>query len=168
MTDSQRVGTDDSATATAHCPPGTRVLLGGARVRFSRHGAPRTVISRESLVSQRAWRIRGYTFGKRSANGEHGHLTAIAYCKRSARIRTVVTDVYVPPNGRAKGKATCPPGTIIRFGGYRAALRRAHFNPALVVSALKSPSRRTWLARASNLGPTKAGRMRIFAYCGKT
>ncbi len=165
--DSHQVKTGGSATATAECPPGTRVLLGGARVKFSRRGAPRTVISRESLVSNRAWRIRGFTFGKRGHNRQKGRLTSFAYCAASKPLRPVVADTSVPPSGHAVVRVTCPAGRIVRFGGYRAALRPPGFDPALVVASLTSPSPRVWRVKAYNLGPEKAGRLRAFAYCQK-
>jgi hypothetical protein len=166
-TDSRQVSTGSSATATATCPRGTKVLLGGARVKFSRHGSPRVVISRERLLAPRVWRIRGYTFGKRThAKVQTGRLTALAYCGSSPRLSTAVGEVKVAGGSHSTAKARCPSGTAVRFGGFRTAFDRSNFDPALVVSALRSPAKQVWTAKAFNLGPRQAGRMRAYAYCG--
>jgi LPXTG-motif cell wall-anchored protein len=114
----------ETASATAHCPEGTKIFAGGfQRTNFTTPGVEHggieyggNYITESRAVGDDAWRVSG---GATGING--GELTALAYCAedRSLPVEEVSTTVSVE-EGKAASATTprCPEGRALIGGGF--------------------------------------------------
>jgi hypothetical protein len=154
-------------SATAVCPRGSRVVLGGVRrSELAQFGA--VTISRFARSGPRRWRASGVNYNSGGGPVDQDHkLTAIAYCGRSPRgriqpVSESVTAQTVNDSGdeNARVTATCPRGTRLLFGGYDQG--RAPPGDMYIAAAERLAPRR-WRVEAVNYGdPTS---LTALAYC---
>jgi LPXTG-motif cell wall-anchored protein len=114
----------ETASATAHCPEGTKIFAGGfQRTNFTtpevEHGGIEyggNYITESRAVDDDAWRVSG---GATGING--GELTALAYCAEdpSLPVEEVSSTVSVE-EGEAVAAVTprCPQGRALIAGGF--------------------------------------------------
>jgi hypothetical protein len=150
------VGPGQTATATATCPRGNRLLAGGfQRTNFVTRGGNYVTESRAS--SDRSWQVSGSAFGNFG-----GELTAIAYCLRSGAqlVSEVASQTALPHEASATATTpACPPGSSTVAGGFSTSPTGA----ALVSSAYFNGDG-SWSATAFNeFGPDAT--LSAHAYC---
>jgi hypothetical protein len=156
--------TTNPTSATAKCPKGKRVALGGLTASYDPSLLPNTpeiYVSGMKRTTQRAWKASGINLGDAD-----GALTAIAYCgkapKTSERSRTVTI-----PSEDTPGSVTakCHRGEALAFGGFEADVNVE--NEFVLINGLRRTSGRKWRATANNEhnGPNEPGDLTAFAYC---
>jgi hypothetical protein len=153
--------------ATAMCPKGKSVVMGGFRNEIGAGTGPEVQPIGLTRPSKRAW--------KDSATdvfAPAGDATSIAYCGRAPRLTERTKTISLPAakpssNQPASVTAKCARGTRVAFGGFKADFD-PHFGAhtgAIWVSSLRRGSNRTWTASGINLG-NGAGKLTSVAYCG--
>lgn len=166
-TDTVTIPPKAKRAATAMCPKGKSVVMGGFRNEIGAGDSPEVEPIGLTRPSKRAW--------KDSATdvfAPAGDATSIAYCGRAPRLterrKTITLPAAKPASNQPAGvTAKCPRGTRVAFGGFK-----ADFDPhfglhtgAIWISSLRRGSNRTWTASGINLG-NGAGDLTSVAYCG--
>jgi hypothetical protein len=109
------IRTGETRTATARCPKGQYLIMGGfQRTDFTIYGG--NYVTESRAAGPRAWRVTG------SAFQGSGELTAIAYCVRHrGKILTEVSSASAPvPAGQNAAATTpaCPGGLKLTSTGF--------------------------------------------------
>ena len=166
-TDTVTIPPKAKGAATATCPKGKSVVMGGFRNEIGAGDSPEVQPIGLTRPSKRAW--------KDSATdvfAPAGDATSIAYCGRAPRLTERTKSISLPAakpssNQPAGVTAKCPRGTRVAFGGFKADFD-PKFGPhtgAIWISSLRRGSNRTWTASGINLG-NGAGKLTSVAYCG--
>ena len=166
-TDTVTIPPKAKGAATAMCPKGKSVVMGGFRNEIGAGDSPEVEPIGLTRPSKRAW--------KDSATdvfAPAGDATSIAYCGRAPRLTERKKTIAIPAakpssNQPASVTAKCPRGTRVAFGGFKADFD-PHFGPhtgAIWISSLRRGSNRTWTASGINLG-NGVGNLTSVAYCG--
>ena len=146
--------------ATAECPRGATVQLGGFKVRDPGPPGRGGAIASFRPMSMRAtsarkWRVRGVT------NGPGVRLTAVAGCGDAPAPDAVSRTEPVQGGGaKSSAKAKCPRGERVTMGGFK---QRPFRSGSRFLRGLSRPSRRTWKVTAWEFGPP--GQVTAIAYC---
>jgi hypothetical protein len=148
-------------TATAKCPRGETVQLGGFTVRDpalppARGGVPSSFRPASmQATSPRKWRVRGV------AESPGTRLTAVAGCAdRPAPHAVKKTEPIEGGGAKSSTKAKCPRGERVAMGGFKQTL---FDDGGPYVRGLKRPSPRTW--KATTWEFENPGRLTAIAYC---
>jgi hypothetical protein len=160
-------------SATAKCPRGRSVALGGFRNTIAPGRDSEALLTGLKVTnSGHAWKDSGANDSMSSAAAE-----AVAYCGQGRNLTERTKAVEVPA---ATGPATkptsvtakCPRGRRVALGGIAAS-----FDPVppfvgaeVVPSAMKRTTQRGWKVSGLNLGSKSgaAGKLTAIAYCAKT
>jgi hypothetical protein len=148
-------------TATAKCPQGETVQLGGFKVRDpaiapTRGGAPSS-FRPESMqaVTPRKWRVSG------TAQGAGTRLTAVAGCADRPAPDEVRKTEPIAGAGKTTAKAKCRRGEHVAMGGFEQTRFRGS---GPYIRGLKRPSPRTWKVTSWDFG-SPGGQVTAIAYC---
>ena len=156
-------GPGGTASATARCPEGKQVVLGGFKVPL---GADDVFSTRLKLAGERGWRAGAVNYDA----DETSRLTSIAYCSRLKGLKTRERTVTIPKLGPNDPPATvaaeCGGGERLAFGGfdYDQGAVPGDTNDAYL-SEMRRTGKRAWQVGAFNF----AGKARLtaIAYCSK-
>jgi hypothetical protein len=149
----------NSANATAECPAGKSLVLGGFTT-------DRTDPAQNPPAPFKLQRVAGNDLRATAKNwqGTPGvTLTSIAYCRatRSLSVRKETKTLDVNEQGGAT--AQCPRGQRVAFGGFAGVYK---FDQAqMFIDRVTRPSGRSWRVAALNLGDAP-GDLTAIAYCG--
>jgi hypothetical protein len=164
--DTVKVPPKAKRAATATCPKGKSVAMGGFRNEIATDDSPEVQPIGLTRPSKRTWKDSAT-----NVFAPAGDATSIAYCGRSRKLtertRTTVVPAAKPSTQPKSVTAKCPRGTRVAFGGFKADFD-PNFGPntgAIWISALRRGSNRTWRASGLNLG-NDAGKLTAVAYCG--
>jgi hypothetical protein len=144
-------------TVITTCPPPTRAMFLGLKATVGEKAAL-------ELTSLGAGGRRAVASAVNSERPGTGTLTVLAYCGRRPELRTVSASTTVPKGAQESATATCPPGTSVAFGGFRAQVRPAP-GPEVTLNGLERVSARRWRVSAVNL-ESPSGKLTAIAYCG--
>jgi hypothetical protein len=156
--------TTKPTNATAKCPKGKRVALGGIAASFNPifgPTAPQIYVSGMKRTTQRAWKASGINLGE--ANGT---LTSIAYCGKAPRTTERSKTVTIPSESTPGSvTAKCHRGGKLAFGGFEADVNVD--NEFVLINGLRRTSSRKWKANANNehTGSSQPGELTALAYC---
>jgi hypothetical protein len=156
-------GPGGTATATAGCPKGKRVVLGGFEVPLSAADASTTHLE---LGGERGWRAGVVNYD----GDEKSTLTSIAYCGRLEGVRARKRTVRIPTQGPSASPVTvaahCRRGERLAFGGFQYDQGPApgESNDAYL-SELRRTGKRGWQVGAFNFSGTAP--MTAIAYCSR-
>jgi hypothetical protein len=152
--------------ATAKCPKGKSVVMGGFHNEIGQSSSPEVEPIGLTRPSRRTW--------KDSATdvfAPAGDATSVAYCGRAPKLtertKTVAVPVAQPGDHPTSVTAKCPRGKRVAFGGFKADFD-PNFGPntgAIWISALRRASNRAWKASGINLG-NDVGTLTSVVYCG--
>jgi hypothetical protein len=150
----------NNTTATAHCPPGQRLVSGGYAFLGSDLGNSPTF--RDFAATASKWRVMA-AFDTTPAK-----LEAFAYCEQGVvvKVRSNTSDP-IPDDGTGSATAHCHTGETLLSGGYRTTPTPDWNNnagPDLFYDASFRSGTRAWTARAHNYSGV-AGKITAFAYC---
>ncbi|MDX6637986.1 MAG: hypothetical protein QOJ01_1497 [Solirubrobacterales bacterium] len=162
-TRSTTVASFDSSGLNVHCAGSQRLVLGG--VKASTSHSEGLVISAVHPHGTRALRVAATNVFVNPAG-----LSATAYCTHRQRLSIVTKSVKVPAADAgepAMGSvgARCPGGTVVRLGGFSAAVSAQPAGPSVVVNRMKRTGRRTLTVAAANAGD-RPGKLEAIAGCG--
>jgi hypothetical protein len=156
--------TSKPTNATAKCPKGKRVALGGIAASFSPSFAPNAPaiwVSGMRRTTQRAWRVSGLNLG----DGD-GNLTSVVYCGKAPRTTERSRTVTIPSeNTPGSVTAKCHRGEKLAFGGFEADVTED--DEFVLINGLRRTSGRKWKANANNehTGSSAPGDLTALAYC---
>jgi hypothetical protein len=152
-------GIGSSSTATALCPPRTRVIGGGffTPPRSPAGGDPAVF---ESYRSSR----QGWTSSAQPLGGMPIILWSYGYCRRTnLSISDVSAGATVPPGGTGTAAATCPRGRRLVSGGFQSSTGGSGGSAALPVTDMATaPS--TWTVLSTSASPATMN-VTVHAYC---
>ncbi len=156
-------GPGGTATATARCPKGTRVVLGGFKVPLD---AADVSTTRLELGGERGWRAGAVNYD----GDEKSVLTSIAYCGQLRGIKARERTVRIPAQGPNASPVTvvahCRKGERLAFGGFEYGQGAApgQSNDAYL-SELRRTGKRGWRVGAFNFAGTAP--LTAIAYCSR-
>jgi hypothetical protein len=156
-------GPGGTASATARCPEGKRVVLGGFMVPL---GATDVYSTRLKLAGERGWRAGAVNYDA----DETSRLTSIAYCSRLKEVKVRERTVTIPKQGPNDSPATvaakCHRGERLAFGGfdYDQGPVPGESSDAYL-SEMRRTGRRAWQVGAFNF--TGSAKLTAIAYCSK-
>jgi hypothetical protein len=153
--------------ATAKCPKGKSVVMGGFHNDIGTNHQPEVNPIGLTRPSKRAWRDSAT-----DAFPPAGDATAIAYCGRAPKLTERTKSVAVPAATSSTNRPTsvtarCPKGQRVAFGGFKADFD-PNFGPntgAIWINTLRRTSNRAWKAAGWNFG-NDVGNLTSVAYCG--
>jgi hypothetical protein len=149
----------NSASATAECPAGKSLVLGGFRTDRTNPAQNPPAPVKMQRVAGNDWRVSAKNW-----QGTPGAtLTSIAYCRatRSLSVRKETRTLDVNEQGGVT--AQCPRGQRVAFGGFAGVYV---FDQAqMFIDRLTRPSGRSWRVAAVNSGDAP-GDLTAIAYCG--
>jgi hypothetical protein len=146
--------------ATATCPAGTSVQLGGFEINDSnipkpRGGPPSGFRAAKMLAtSARKWRVTGVA-------APNVKLTAVAGCADLPAPDAVTKTVDVPAGGKTSAIAKCPQGSHVVMGGFR---QSVFDGGGPYIRGLERPTRRNWKATTWEFDDPES--LTAIAYCG--
>jgi hypothetical protein len=165
-TDTVTVPPKAKRAATAKCPKGKSVVMGGFHNEIGQSSSPEAEPIGLTRPSRRTW--------KDSATdvfAPAGDATSVAYCGRAPKLtertKTVAVPAAQPGDLPTSVSAKCPRGKRVAFGGFKADFD-PNFGPntgAIWISVLRRTSNRAWKASGLNLG-NDVGNLTSVAYCG--
>ena len=148
-------GGDLRMEATAKCPRGSTVQLGGFTTSDNVAAPGEHDVNVDSMrrVTPRKWRV--------TAAGEvNSVLTAVAGCADLPAPSKVTESASLDGDGATAVKARCPRGKQVVMGGFR----QAEWDGGPYISALKRGSPRVW--KAVTWESSETGTLTAIAYCG--
>jgi hypothetical protein len=155
----ETVAVVNSASATAECPKGKSLVMGGFTSDRTNPAQNPPAPFKLQRVAGNDWRASAKNW-----NGTTGAtLTSIAYCRatRSLSVRKETKTLDVNEQGGVT--AQCPRGQRVAFGGFVGVYK---FNQAqMFIDRVTRPSGRSWRVAALNLGDAP-GDLTAIAYCG--
>jgi hypothetical protein len=157
-TSSTEIPAGGRGSVKTHCPPRTRVVLGGVHGEDDPvAGGPLVHPTQAKRYSHRLWRAEGVNEG-----GESGDLEAIAYCGKAPKVTKVRQPATVASGEQLVARARCPRGTDVAFGGFSAPNR----SPGSVVTDQMRRARgRRWAVEAVNNDLARPAEFGAIAYC---
>ena len=156
---------DDGTTepiATAACPRGKRVILGGVRLEPPIDPDDSISITRLEAPRPRRWSVQGFNFNNIGAR----ELTAVAYCggapgRVRVRRKSIVAPTQQGPNDpNSSVTARCPRGKRLLFGGYD---QETVTGNDIWIAGAHRRSARAWTVEAVNFGTPAL--VTAIAYC---
>jgi hypothetical protein len=157
----------DFITATAVCPPGTKVISGGfAGSPIDLVGTtPVLYISESRRATKRSWEVSAFSNGN-----ENGELSAFAYCakgkKLKARSATDVVSSDIPNSETAEILVRCKRNQRVISGGFGSPDDEGDNTPRVLTS--KKQGKRGWSVTAIVGGLGLTVEVTAYAYCEKT
>ncbi len=150
-------------TAVATCPPPTTVRLTGLKATVGEHAN----LELNALIRSGRRAIASAVNPERPGTGS---LTVFAYCGRGPGLRTVAADTTLAPTEQGSVTATCPAGTSVAFGGFRAdagpapAPHYAERFSAIYPASMMQTGPRSWTVSGHKFVPV-IGKLTAIAYC---
>jgi hypothetical protein len=156
------VEVDENGAATAACKRGTKAVSGGFEAEFSPPPVdfPFIVGDASRRTAPRKWSSSADNTGNAA-----GDLTSFAYC-RAQNAKRASDSVTIPVGQFDTATATCPKGTKVLSGGFRAdpIVPGGGDTPVLRVSESRKAGNRAWEASAFSNGNVP-GDLTAYAYC---
>jgi hypothetical protein len=152
----------ETASVSAKCPRGKRVVFGGFRAEQRPADDPDNPILIPITAKRhgaRAWQVEAFNFA--DGPDDAGELRSLAYCGNVKKTKAHAETVTVDPLETESATARCPRGTKVRYGGFQGT---ATTDGAILTTGLERTGGRTFLVSGLAFSMTPLD-LTAIAYC---